>query len=74
MSRARTPVNFPRMKIRGAGNKARSAERTTQVWEALVRIDHAEGTTVRMIVDPIFGTHLVRNTVVRDGWGRTVTA
>lgn len=74
MSRSRTPVDFPRMKVRGARNRAKSAERVTQVWKARVRVVKADLGSVRLVVDPLFGTHVVQNAVVRDGWGRTVAA
>lgn len=72
MSRTpRTPVHFPRMKVRGRRNKAKLHLRITQVFEARVRIEHADGYGATLVVDPN-GTHIIRHSTTRDGYGRTV--
>ena len=73
MSRlARTPVNFPRMKVRGRRNRARSAER---IWRRFVLrvtpVQMLDG-SVQFTVDSN-GSHVIEATTpTYDGWGRIV--
>lgn len=72
MSRTpRTPVHFPRMKVRGRRNKAKLHLRITQVFEARARIEHADRYGATLVVDHN-GTHIIRQSTTRDGYGRTV--
>lgn len=72
----RTPVHFPRMKVRGRRNRAKSAARheTRVMMRVRVTQAHAADGTIQATfhLDPN-GTHAVMFTTgVRDGWGRRV--
>lgn len=73
----RTPVHFPRMKVRGARNRAKSAARHEQRTMLRVRLERApRGSapgmfTTELVVDPN-GTHVLATRTVTDGWGRRV--
>lgn len=70
----RTPVNFPRMKVRGHRNREKTARRIRTVRECPVRIGgRGEGAAVTFeVVHPIFATHYMRMETVTDGWGRVI--
>ncbi len=70
--RPRTPVHFPRMKVRGSRNKAKLHARHVTALELRVRVNQVDAHTVELIPDPILGTHLVTIRTVRDGYGRTI--
>ncbi len=70
--RPRTPVYFPRMKVRGRRNKAKLHARHVTNLELRVRVHQVDPYTVELIPDPIFGTHLVTSKTTRDGYCRTV--
>lgn len=73
MSRlARTPINFPRMKVRGRRNRARSAERHSQHYTIRANPLQTLDGSVQFMPDP-FGSHVIEATTpTRDGWGRVV--
>lgn len=60
------------MKVRGKRNRAKLHARHVHAYEAMVRVEQIDGFTARLVVDPIFGTHLIRSKTIRDGYGRVV--
>ena len=70
----RTPVFFPRMKVRGWRNRRKSAMRTQTLGEMRVNVTHVGGDHVDFVADPN-GTHVLKyDTGWYDGWGRRVPA
>lgn len=68
----RTPVFFPKMKVRGARRKQMSAQRIRRHTELRVRPVLLVDGSMDLMVDP-FGTHFAKITLpTLDGWGRTV--
>lgn len=71
-TRPRTPVHFPKMKVRGARNKAKSAARYRYASTARVRIGSQDASGTTLILDPN-GTHVVSgDSGIQDGWGRLI--
>jgi len=72
----RTPVHFPRMKVRGWRNRAKTAARHVTVFEfPFARpVRTATGYRFNVLAGPEPGAVLIRSTYVRDGWGRIIRA
>ena len=68
----RTPVNFPRMKVRGAKNKWKSASRyeTVVILPHVQFTDEGNGSYTGKVASE--GGHMVKMTTVKDGWGRSI--
>ena len=68
----RTPVYFPKMKVRGARNKRKSAARHQQFHTMRVNVEHVGVDHVDFVASAE-GTHLISyKTACYDGWGRIV--
>lgn len=69
----RTPVNFPRMKVRGRRNKQKTAMRVT----TLTVFPHAQLVSSDGVYEfqilPEGGTHYIESRTTVDGWGRKVS-
>lgn len=69
-------MHFPRMKVRGWRNRAKTDARHVRVYEIPfarpVRI--ATGYRFEVLAGPEPGAVMIRSTEVRDGWGRRVRA
>jgi hypothetical protein len=61
------------MKVRGRRNKTKLHARFPTVTRMRVRALQVDPYTVRFFVDPN-GTHIVEQTITRDGFGRIVRA
>ena len=72
MSRPRTPVHWPRMKVRGALRRWKTAQRITHRTELMVvPTSHGDGRyTFRMAGPAEPGAMLMVSTRRTDGWGR----
>lgn len=77
-NKPRTPVHWPRMKIRGARRKWKTSLRTTQVFRMYAVLDtHTEASglhsyTFKATRKETPGARLIETKHTQDGWGRSV--
>lgn len=69
---ARTPVNFPLMKVRGARNKRKMVRHKITYRARAFPYRRLDG-SYRFDFHPE-GSHIIEATYYRDGWGRTFGA